>query len=62
VVALDPEYFWAMVAGPSRDYFWILARDKQLPAVLQEQLVQQASALGIDTRKLIRVGQTRDDD
>lgn len=62
VVALDPEYRWAMVAGPSRDYFWILARDKQLPAALQEQLVQQASALGIDTGKLIRVGQTRHDD
>lgn len=62
VVALDPEYRWAMVAGPSRDYFWILARDKQLPAALQEQLVQQASELGIDTGKLIRVGQTRHDD
>lgn len=62
VVALDPEYRWAMVSGPSRDYFWILARDKQLPAALQEQLLQQASALGIDTGKLIRVGQTRHDD
>ena len=33
VVALDQaDYRWAMVVGPDRDYLWILARDKALPA------------------------------
>jgi apolipoprotein D and lipocalin family protein len=27
VFALEPDYRWAMVAGPTRDYLWILARE-----------------------------------
>lgn len=63
VVALDQqEYRWAMVVGPSRDYFWILAREKQLPSKILEQLLERARGLGIDTRKLILVAQTRNED
>lgn len=51
VVSLDQNYRWAMVVGPSRNYFWILAREKQLPATTQEQLLLQAKVLGIDTEK-----------
>jgi apolipoprotein D and lipocalin family protein len=62
VVALDQQnYRWAMVVGPDRDYLWILARDKQLPAPIREQLVAQAKEQGIDVGKLIWVAQTRDD-
>lgn len=62
VIALDREnYRWAMVVGPDRDYLWILARDKQLPAAVREQLVSQAKEQGIDVRQLIWVAQTRDD-
>jgi apolipoprotein D and lipocalin family protein len=62
VVALDPQnYRWAMVVGPSLDYYWILSRDKQLPAAIQEQLLEQAKRLGVDTQKVIRVEQTRHD-
>ena len=60
VVALDQQdYCWAMVVGPNRSYFWILAREKQLPAKTLEQLQEQAQGLGIDTEKLIRVAHTR---
>lgn len=60
VVALEPlNYRWAMVVGPSLDYFWILARDKQLPAHIQAQLLEQAQRLGVDTGKIIRVEHTR---
>ena len=62
VIALDQkDYRWAMVVGPDRDYLWILARDKQLPADLRERLLSQAKAQGIDTDRLIWVSQTRDD-
>lgn len=62
VIALDQEnYRWAMVVGPDRDYLWILARDKQLPVAVREQLVAQAKAQGIDITQLIWVAQTRDD-
>ncbi len=59
VIALDPNYRWSLVAGPDRDYLWILARDKTLPAEVREQLVSQAKALGFATEKLIWVEQTR---
>lgn len=62
VVALDQQqYRWAMVIGPDRDYLWILARDKQLPAAVREQLLREAKAIGIDVQKLIWVDQTRND-
>ena len=62
VIALDQQsYRWSLVAGPDRDYLWILARDKTLPAEIREQLVRQARDLGFATDRLIWVGQQRDD-
>jgi apolipoprotein D and lipocalin family protein len=61
VVALDQQHYrWAMMAGPRRDYFWILARDKQLRADSRAQWLAMAKSLMIDTQKLIGVDQTRD--
>ncbi len=60
VVALDQQHYrWTMVIGPSREYLWILARDKQLPADIREQLLARARALGVDIEKLIWVEQRR---
>ncbi|WP_291992019.1 lipocalin family protein [Candidatus Accumulibacter sp. ACC003] len=62
VVELDrQDYAWAMVVGPSRDYLWILAREKQLPADVRERLLGQARRLGFDVDALIWVEQTRQD-
>jgi apolipoprotein D and lipocalin family protein len=62
VIALDKQnYRWSLVAGPDRDYLWILARDKTLPAEVTEQLVSQAKSLGFATDKLIWVEQKRAD-
>lgn len=61
VIALDPDYRWSLVAGPDRDYLWILSRDKTLPADVRAQLIDRASALGFATDKLIWVEQQRTD-
>jgi apolipoprotein D and lipocalin family protein len=62
VIALDQEHYrWSLVAGPDRDYLWILARDKTLPAGIREQLVSQAKALGFAADKLIWVEHKRND-
>lgn len=62
VVALDQkDYRWSLVAGPDRDYLWLLARDKQLPVEIREQLVSQARALGFATDKLIWVDHRQTD-
>jgi apolipoprotein D and lipocalin family protein len=62
VVALDQEaYRWAMVSGPDRSYLWILARDRQLPREIQDQLTKRATELGFDVQKLIWVSHNRQD-
>jgi apolipoprotein D and lipocalin family protein len=60
VIALDREaYRYAVVSGPSRDYLWILARERQLPEPLLKSLVAQARQAGFDTSQLIYVAHTR---
>lgn len=62
VIALDQQgYRWSLVAGPDRDYLWLLARDKTLSPEIREQLLSQAWALGFATDRLIWVEHTRDD-
>lgn len=53
IFALDPDYRWAMLSGPSRDYLWILARTPQLPETDLRALLLQARQAGFDTDQLI---------
>jgi apolipoprotein D and lipocalin family protein len=56
VIALDRQnYSYAMVAGPTRSYLWILARQTKPEESFYEKLVAQADAWGFDTAQLIRV-------
>lgn len=59
VAALDKDYRWALVVGPSREYFWILTRERTIPETLKAELVEKAEALGINTTELIWVDQTQ---
>lgn len=62
VLALDQtSYQWALVAGPDRDYLWILARTKALAPAIRDQLVAEAKKMGFATDKLIWVSHTRTD-
>lgn len=62
VVELDrAQYRWAMVIGPDRDYFWILARDKTLPPEIRQRLLARAAELGIAVDRLIWVSHSRVD-
>ena len=61
VVALDADYRWALVVGPDRGYFWLLAREREIDAGLRAQLVERARAFGIDVDRLLWVAQTRDE-
>jgi len=56
VIALDrAEYRYALVAGPSRDYLWILARTPDLDPAITDRLLDTARKLDFPVDDLIRV-------
>ncbi len=57
IIALDPDYRFVMIGEPSRDYLWILSREKSLPEAAINTLLAQAKSQGFDTAKLERVAQ-----
>jgi apolipoprotein D and lipocalin family protein len=58
VFALDRKnYQWAMVAGPTKDYLWILSRKPSLDSKILERLINEARAKGFPVDQLIMVNQ-----
>ena len=55
VMDMDPDYRWAMVAGPTHEYFWILARTQNLPDDVLKNMLQIAKQAGFDVDGLILV-------
>jgi len=58
VFALDTDYRWVMISGPSRDYLWILARQPELEPATLAALIERAGRAGFDTQALIRPSPT----
>lgn len=60
IIALDKEdYSYAMIAGPDRDYLWILSRTPTLAPEIVERLVAQAKELDFAVDQLIYTEQTQ---
>jgi apolipoprotein D and lipocalin family protein len=57
IIALDPEYRWALVGDPDRDYLWVLSREPQMADSLYQQIVAKAQAQGFDVSKLVKTKQ-----
>jgi apolipoprotein D and lipocalin family protein len=58
IIELDKKnYSYSMVAGPSKSYFWILSRTRQLPKTTLDGLIVKAKQLGFATDKLIFANQ-----
>jgi apolipoprotein D and lipocalin family protein len=56
VFELEKEnYHYALISGPDKDYFWILARQPQIDPALLQSLIEKAKSLGFATDKLIIV-------
>lgn len=60
VIALDKDYKYALVAGQSLKYLWLLSREKTMPENIKEQYLKIAQEIGYDTSKLIWVNQDKD--
>ncbi|EAL72291.1 hypothetical protein DDB_G0269882 [Dictyostelium discoideum AX4] len=53
VIAIDPDYKYALVAGRSLDYLWILSRETSIPDHIKKQYLELAESIGYNTSKLI---------
>jgi apolipoprotein D and lipocalin family protein len=57
IIDLDPQYRWAVVGHPSRDYGWVLARGRTLPAATYQGILQRLAAQGYDPARFVKVPQ-----
>ena len=57
VVRLSDDYQTALVIGNTRDYFWLLSRQKTMPEAQKQALLAEAARLGVDLNKVIEVPQ-----
>lgn len=54
IITLDKtDYRYALIAGPDRNYLWILARTPRLEQPVLDALVAQAKSQGFTTEQLI---------
>ena len=59
VIDLDPNYQWTVIGHPSRNYGWIMAREKTLPNATYEALLDRLAAQGYDPGRFVKVPQSR---
>jgi apolipoprotein D and lipocalin family protein len=57
IIGLAPDYSWAVVGDPSRNYLWILARTSRLDDESMEAARMLARASGYDVERLVRTPQ-----
>lgn len=57
IVDLAPDYAYAAVGDPKREFLWILSRTPALPDHVYEEVVNRATAQGYDTARLLKTKQ-----
>ena len=53
VIAVDPSYQYALVAGGNKRLMWILSRTPTIPENVKEEFLSIAKSSGYDTEKLV---------
>lgn len=53
VIAIDEEYKYALIAGSSLKYLWILSRETTIPEEVKTNYLTIAKNIGYDTSKLL---------
>lgn len=54
VIDLDPEYRWAVVGEPGREYLWILSREPRLNEATYHEILERAKQQGYEVGRLIK--------
>jgi apolipoprotein D and lipocalin family protein len=60
ILHVDPDYRYAVIGHPTREYAWIFAREPRIPAQRYEELLAVLDAQGYDRSRLLRVPQFPD--
>ena len=55
VLAIDPAYEYALIAGKNLDYLWLLSRKTIMPQKIKDDYLAIAKDLGYDINKLVWV-------
>ncbi len=55
VIELDDDYKYALVAGESLKYLWILSRTPSIPQEIKERYIQKAKEIGYDVEEMVWV-------
>ena len=58
IIGLAPDYSWAVVGDPDRDYLWVLARTPRLDDVPTAAALAAARNNGFDVKRLVQTPQT----
>lgn len=53
ILMLDKDYKYAVVGAPSREYLWILAREKTISSDTKKSILEELPSLGFTINKLI---------
>ena len=57
IIDLDPDYRWAVIGEPGRDYLWILSRDPRLDEGLYTRIVERAKQQGYEVARVMKTAQ-----
>jgi apolipoprotein D and lipocalin family protein len=60
ILEVAPDYSWALVDHPGRDLAWIIARERVVPKEQYRELEDRIGGHGVNTDKLRRVPQVRE--
>lgn len=57
ILELGPDYEYAVVGHPSRDYLWILSRSPTMEPELYQAILRRLEGQGYETERLVRTEQ-----
>jgi apolipoprotein D and lipocalin family protein len=57
IIDLAPDYSYAVVGHPNRNYLWILSRTATIDDVVYEQIVSRIASKGYDISKIVKTKQ-----
>lgn len=57
VIAIDPDYKYALVAGNNLNYLWLLSRYKNIPQKVKDEYLKLAQSLGYRVEELVWTNQ-----